>query len=365
MIIQSQFAIKLLEKIGAPLAAAIESVPLEGDDTDMQAAKLMAQMLGQCVQASIALNGSLNAVEDEAQADSTRLALAAVAAPLIANFYRQNARVPEDSDIKKMVKSLEAVLAFAENFTPAEEGKSRLSTIDHEVPLFDTTQSMLVVMQVMTPVISAIAEFPFGQSENKLLQEVSDKLRAIAADIVTKNGGKDKLSELMILKSLAQIYTDCHRKETKRLASASDENRGDLSLDPIWEAFDTQVVMLETMAGMNKSGQTASPTPVTQPASVAPPSAEKPAMSAPSAETAPAATSGPMGFFKKPEAGDAVKDTKIEAAPISTSATASEPVASVSSPPVDSPKTPSSSPPSSPMGFFKPGAKKDEEDNEG
>jgi len=231
MVQNSKFALRVLEKIGAPLAAALEAHVPDGDDRDVESAKLMAQMMGQAVQISIALNASLNIVENEEQADSTRLALAALSAPLIAEFYRQNGRVPEDQDVKRIIKSQEAVMAFAENFTAADEGKSRLTTIEHDAPLFDQTQMSLVILQTLTPVISAIFEFPFGQSENKLLQEVSDKLQKDADSIVAKNSNDD-LGKVMVIKALAEIYAECHRSETARLASASDEKRGELSMDP-------------------------------------------------------------------------------------------------------------------------------------
>jgi len=270
MVQNSKFAVNILEKIGAPLAAALESVPLQGDDKDIEAAKLMAQMMGQAVQVSIALNNALNVTESEEQADSTRLALAAIAAPLIAEFYRQNARVPDEQDLKRIVKSQEAVLAFAENFSAADEGKSRLSTIDHDAPLFDKTQISLVVLQALNPVLTAIFEFPFGQSETKLLQEVSDRLQANAAEMVRSAGG-DKLGEILVLKALAQIYADCHRMETARLATASDENRSELSLDPVWKAYDTKVAMAEAILGGN---ETSTSTQASAPAPASPPAAE-------------------------------------------------------------------------------------------
>ena len=352
----SKFTVQLLEKIGAPLAAAIESVSLQGDDKDIEAAKLMAQMLGQAVQVSISLNGLLNVQEDEAQADSTRLALAALAAPLIADFYTQNERVPEDQDIKRIIKSLESVLAFADNFTAAEEGKSRLATIDHDAPLFDKTQSSLVVMQVLTPVISAVAEFPFGQSEVKLVQDIASRLQDIAADIAKSSSISDKLGELMVLKALASLYAQCHRAQTQKLASTTPdenvENRAELSLSPVWENFDVRVAMIKAVMGANKSDEAApaSKAPV-QSQSAAPEISEEPVQTeAPTTPASqPVAEGSPMGFFKKPDANapaeplaDAVKP---ESAPAEA---AKEP-------------SPAEDPPASPMGFFKPGAKKADE----
>lgn len=362
MVQNSKFTIQLLEKIGAPLAVAIESVPLSGDDQDVQSAKIMAQMLGQAVQISISLNASFNVVEEEAQADSTRLALATLAAPLLADFYKQKEQVPEDQDIKRIIKSLESVVAFADNFSAAEEGKSRLATIDHDAPLFDKTQSSLVVIQMMTPVINAVAEFSFGQSEPKLMQEIMARLEKTSSDIAKEAGLNDKLSELMVLKSLASIYAECHISETQKLASASSENedvRAELSLDPVWEAFGTRIAMVEAVMGVSKDGGTASvsavaPTSAVEAAPVAP------ATPAPPSPTAPAGAGpavAPMGFFKRPDATPtSVTEAVAEPGPVATA-----PVEAPATPEASS-ETPSSSPPPSPMGFFKPGTKKTEDD---
>lgn len=368
----SEFTIQLLEKIGAPLAAAIESVPLKGEDTESEAAKIMAQMLGMAVQISISLNAALNITEDEVQADSTRLALASLAAPLIGAFYRQNERVPDDQDIKRMVKSQEAVLAFAENFTPAKKGASRLSLIGGDTPLFDETQASLVVLQALTPVISAIAEFPFGQSEIKLLQEVTAKIQTSAADIAKVSGATDKLSELLVLKALAQIYADCHRAETARLSTASDDSRTELSLDPIWDAYDIKVAMIEAIAGNTATNTGAvAPQPVAAVLSDKPDQVENsPTVAEPSSETsdAPAPSGGPMGFFKGPKKEDSPSGTP-DVAPVTETEVKSETSSEVKSEaqleqsaPVASSEGESATPPSGPMGFFKPGVKKKDDE---
>lgn len=341
-----KFTLQLLEKIGAPLAAALQSVPLKGEDTDVQAAKLMAQMLGQAVQISISLNSAFNLMEEDAQADSTRLALASLAAPLIANFYSQNEAVPDDKDIKNLIKSMESVIAFADNFSAAEEGKSRLVTLDNSAPLFDKTQSALVVMQALTPVIIAVGEFSFGQSETKLMQDITAKLEENAADIAKRTNLGDKLSELMIFKALCTLYGECHSVETQKLANASpdsDKNRGDLSLEPVWKNFNTKVAMIEAVMGLES------------PAAAKTESAKAPVVETPkeTPAAAPAATGGPMGFFKKPD--EAATTPKAEPAVIAEPEEVEEQAAPAAE---SAPAAPPASPPSSPMGFFKPGAKK-------
>lgn len=374
MVQNSKFTVQLLEKIGAPLASAIESVPLKGNDTDVQAAKIMAQLLGQAVQISISLNTALNVVEDGAQADSTRLALASLAAPLLADFYRNNERVPEDQDIKRLVKSLESVVAFADNFSAAEDEKSRLTTMDHDAPLFDKTQSALVTMQAMTPVIRAVSDFAFGQSEAKLTQDVSAKLESVAQDVAKKISLPDKLSELMILKALANLYADCHIVQTQKLANDSNDDgaRAELSLDPVWEAFGARVAMIEAVMGVEVPTETAAVSAVAPAvAATQAPSTEQPVAEAPTSAAASPA-SGPMGFFKKPDAqANANASTAMTPeAPVQLAqppeAQANQQAQPVTPTPIQPPTETSadttSNPPSNPMGFFKPGAKKPEEE---
>jgi hypothetical protein len=322
------FAIQILEKIGAPLTAAVEAVPLEGDNAEAEAAKIIAQMLGQAVQLSIALSDSLDIREAEEQADSTRVALAGLVTPLLAGFYRQNGRVPEDADLQRMRKSLESVLVFAGNFTPAGDAPTRLSTIDHDAPLFDGSQAMLVVLQILTPVINAVAEFPFGLSETKLVQDVSERLQKDAADIA---GNSDKLTEMMVLKALAGIYTACHKVETNRLLNASDDARAELSLDPVWEKYETGLAMVKALTGNEgaspATGDSAPAAPVQQeqiqapppeksqespqeqapppqqPSEQSPQAAEPPQQPLPSPPAQPAGGGGPMSFFTKKEGG--------------------------------------------------------------
>ena len=362
MVQNSKFTIQLLDKIGSPLAAAIEAVPVKGDDQEEQAAKIMAQLLGQAVQISISLNSSFNVVEEEAQADSTRLALAAMAAPLLAKFYRENEAVPQDADIKRLTKSLESVVAFSDNFSAAEEEKSRLTTLDADAPLFDKTQSALVVMQAMTPVIMAVGDFAFGHSETKLIQEIVAKCEAKANDLAKNLKLEDKLSELMILKALASLYAECHRNETQRLAnSASDDSRGELSMDPVWDAFATRVAMIEAVMGLESAEPKVTKAPEPQKTESTPPSPTETKQK----EAQSSSPSSPMGFFKKPDANAAPADPPpaVPATPTPQDAPVETEQAQPEAPqpeekPAESSSDNTAQAPSNPMGFFKPGAKK-------
>ena len=340
------FSVQLLEKIGAPLLASIEKRVM-GDEE--QTATIMAQLLALSVQMSTSLYNALDIKEAEDQMDSTRLALAALSAPLVAQSFERQGQAPSEENIKRMCEALEAVLTFGENFTPASNQKSRLHTVSHDEILFDDNQPMLMTIQAMVPVINAVEEFSFGQGRRKLVQDVAMKLQSFTDEVVKKTGGGDKVQELVIFKALASLYASCHRAETARVSSDNTTDRDNVSLDPVWENFETKISMVEALMGFESDAVAASQdtqapaveaaVTVTQEAPVQQAEAEKPAASN---------GGGPMGFFKKPDA---------DAPPISAPAPVTE-----SAPAAATTETPKSDAgaSASPMGFFKPGAKKEE-----
>ncbi len=395
MTLPASFTIGLLEKIGTPLVASIESVAgAAAEGVEIDTSTILAQMLGQAVQSSISLSASVDMPPDEMAADSARLGLAALMASVLADFYRTHKRVPVEADIARMVKSMQSVAAFGENFSAAKDQASRLSLLGKDTLIFDGLQVNLVTMQLMTPVMNAIAGFPFGQSETKLLQEVLDKLKNYAQNIVNITGDASKLAEMMTLKSLAQIYAECHISETERLMKVSDEARASVTIDSVWIRFDKRLAMAEAMVGINDEGRgtqtTASsggPAPIAPavppaapviPVTAAPPETPTPAVPPPiqtppptqvqavaPAQTAPPAGGSPMGFFKPKTEGaeaPAVPVATAQETPAQTAPIAPPPVEVQTPPPVApvtaaAPATPPTAEASagggSPMSFFK------------
>ena len=292
MINHSRFTIQLLEKIGSPLTAAIDYVLLGGDDKEVEAAQIMAQLLGQATQMSTALYNILEIKEEEDQVDSTRLALAALVSPLIAESYKHRKKVPSAEDTSRLGKSLEALISFGESFSPAAECQSRLQTIDHDTVFFDKEQPSFMILQAMVPVINAVEEFSFGQSKIKLVQNIATKLESTSSEVskklAGKNGSTDKLKELIVFKVLAELYTSCHLAETQRASSATDVA---LSLDPVWESFATKVSMIEAFMGFEEMSESTQAVPSSK--EVIP--EKEQVKEVPSSSS----SSGPMGFFTK------------------------------------------------------------------
>lgn len=299
---RTQFLLQLLQKLGAPLMAAVNAHSSE-DAGGQKDAQVVAALLSESVKISISLSQAMNLKTDDGDADAIRVALAAMAGGLVADSYKQTGRVPNENEGRRISKALESVIVFADNFAPAAEHAQRLQTLEGAPPFFDAVQTNIYTIHALLPAIAAIEEFSFGQSDTRLIQDVSDRMAAEAKKLQTEliNGG-NTMSELVVLQALGQIYAEAHRAETRRLRAAGDD-QGTASLDSVWRSFDRQIAMLEvlltSMAGgtVSSSGGTSRVKP-----STSAPEAEAPAEQAPAAppQARPAAAGGtPMSFFKK------------------------------------------------------------------
>jgi len=341
---RSAFQVQILEKLGAPLMGAVAEVAArqrkDGEDTQKQEAERLAELLAKTVQVSVGLAGSMDLKDTDGQADSARLALAALAGPLVAGQYRLTAKVPGDAEIKRMVKALEAVLTFSDNFAPAADVTARLENL---APANDENQAHIQYVHSLAPVVNVVAAFSFGRPEIKLIQEVADRLVKKAQDVGRNlaGGNIDKRAELRLLGALAGLYVECHRDEMNRLmamdaaARAKVESGGMLPMDPVWAAFELRAGMVEILGraafASGAASGSAAPKPAAAAAPVTPPPAPPapppappapppaaadippaaplpvaPPPAAPPAQDAPADSGNynPMGFFKGKKTGE-------------------------------------------------------------
>lgn len=304
---RSQFLLQLLEKLGAPLMRAINSQGTSADE-----AQTIAALLSETVKISISLSQAMNLKTEDGDADAIRVGLAALAGNLVADSYARNGHVPGEAEGQKISKALQSVLAFSDNFAPAAEHGQRLQTLDGTPPFFDPVQTNLYAINALLPAISAVAEFPFGQTDSQLILEVAEKLNA-RVDTLKQSvlgndieAGQSKMADMVILQALAQIYASAHRAETQRLKTISEDQRGgELSLQPVWESLDKQVAMLQILLGAMTDGAVSGgrrgggkkpgiEAPVTS-------EAEPEVKSAATPPPQPVRPGGsPMSFFKKP-----------------------------------------------------------------
>lgn len=296
---RTQFILELLDKLGSPLLASVTLGP-QGRDSAEGGAAQMASLMSESVKAGISLTQAMNIKPEDGDTDAIRVALASIAAGLVAGFYQEMGRAPSESDAQKITNLLESVIVFADNFSPSPEHAARLVTLAGDLPFFDAAQGPIYALHALLPVLTAVQQFSFGQSETRLVAEVAEKLQDRAASFRARFGIAEKtMADLVVLRSLARLYAAVHRAETARLRAGVDQQQP--SLAPVWEAFDRQVemaaVLLESLGGQGRSdsgrGNAGDKAPAVQQETPSAPSATS------SPATVPPAGGSPMSFFRK------------------------------------------------------------------
>lgn len=334
---RSAYRLQLMEKLGAPFLAALPD-NVQGE----KAAEAVAALTAKAVQAGLRLSQSMKLSDQDGDIDSVRLSLAALAAPLLADSYKDAGKLPDDAAVEKIAKGLEAVLVFAENFTPAMEHSARLQTLHTPLPVIDETQVTILTLNALVPAVRAVQKFSFGQSAPALMKDIAKRLDDTAAKIseaAVTGGESDRVfGKLMVLRALAELYAAAQE-------SAVRAHQGDSAPDiaRVWQIFDEQTAMMLALAGAAVPAEGIHIATGGDNGSSAPPPQEAPQ----AAPSQPAAGGSPMGFFKKPEEGQTAPAAAAQ---------------SQAAPPPQSPAPEQSPPPASsggnPMAFFKPGAKK-------
>lgn len=296
---RTQFILQLLQKLGAPLMAAVNAHS-QGEEQDAQT---LAALLSESVKISISLSQAMNLKADDGDSDAIRVSLATLAAGLIADSYAQHGRVPGEQESRRISKALESVIVFADNFAPAAEHAKRLQTLEDAPPFIDPVQTNVYAMHALIPAIIVISEFSFGQPVTRLIQDVSERLGAKAKELVAALGADGSaMGEMVVLQALGKIYAGAHRMETERLKGTDDTNAA--TLDGVWKSFDVQISMVDVLLkSMGGSAATAGggssggvkPTPAAAAEAAPPPPPPAPETPPPS----PAAPANPMAFFKK------------------------------------------------------------------
>ncbi|MEZ5815349.1 MAG: hypothetical protein R3E13_11625 [Alphaproteobacteria bacterium] len=397
---RAAYLLQILETIGSPLMGAITAASHDNLQND---ARSMAALLAKTVEASIELGNIMEINPAEAQDDTLRVALAGLAGKLVAGQYSKRGQIPESVELKKITGALQAVLTFSDNFTPTPETVERLKNLEASGQSVDAYQTQIQYMQAFIPVTEAIAAFPFGQPEAKLVMDVSERLVKKSVELREtllpgiSDEAAQKRAELGLLRGLATLYSVCHKAETDKVMNMDAEaQNGTLSIEPVWSAFELRAAMLEALAAKMAPGRGANvassggggvapaaapteqapqtPAPAAAPVEQTAPLA--PAQPPPAAETAPAAPpvqpetavgtpppappaaappaapptqaqqgANPMAMFAKPKEGAETAPPPAAAAPVPPPAETPPAAQAPVTPPADPPVPPPAAPP--------------------
>jgi hypothetical protein len=327
---KTAFLLQVLEKLAAPMVAAISEVSVRQslipDPSKPGAmrpeAEQVAGLLTKSTQLSIGLANLVDMKADESEADSIRLALTSLASPLMSNVYRLAGRAPTDNEIQRISEAMSAVVSYSDGYRTAADANVRMSQIDADFFPSDDAQVSLLYMSALLPVVNSIMAYSFGQPEKKLVQDVTERLVRESKFLRAKmfpeipEGSMAAKADLALLRMAGLIYSQCHFAEMAKLMATEDQVRQGMAptMTALWQSFILRMQMLEILgdalipglrrtvsdmvgsrSGGGGSGSVKPAVASPPPLSVVPPSAsaEEPSQDKPSG------SGSPMSFFVK------------------------------------------------------------------
>lgn len=260
---KSKFLLQVLEKLAAPMVAAISEVSVRQslipDPSSPGAmrpeAEQVAGLLTKSTQLSIGLSSLMEMRQAEDEADSVRLALTSLASPLMSNIYRLAGRTPTDAEIQRISEAMGAVVTYSDGYRAAADANVRMAQIDSDFFPSDDSQISLLYMSALLPVVNSIMAYSFGQPEKKLIQDVTERLIRESKFLRAKmfpqieEGPLSAKADLALLRMAGQIYSQCHFAEMAKLMATEDQVRQGMAptMTALWQSFILRMQMLEIL----------------------------------------------------------------------------------------------------------------------
>lgn len=324
------YLMNIFEKLGMPLLSAVAEATERDrliaiqqgqkniETPDSEEAERIARLLKASAEMGFSLSRQIDLrMLDGSAADGVRLTLATIAAPLVANLYRVNGRIPSTGDVDRMVSAMQAVTLFADNYNAAADANVRIQNLEQDFAPADTAQVQLMALSALMPAINAVCTFSFGQQEKTLLKDVVDRLnatsRGLRDDMFSQMSERDGLrAEITILRAAANLYAQVHFTEMSKLMflEESERDRVDLNarLSELWTIVDRRLAMLrvlaEALAGEGSSqAQTATSRQIEggEATVIAPSALEQSTVASASSDTTKVSGGGPLSAFAAPK----------------------------------------------------------------
>ena len=243
--------ISLLRYIAAPLLEAVERAPYPETDGPRSMAENATAFSG-LVESTTEINAHLVSALDNGNGSVKGRWLSAEAVSAwMAAHYRATGQIPGSEETGTLIDALLEAVTGALSELPGDAPRP--------APPSDVLARSL---KALAPAAASVARYSFGRNAIDLLVEVTRRLTTTALEFSQRLGageGQALLSSptyFAMLEVAGLFYKQAHRGEMDRLLSMPAEERRAyvrahdrrVPMDPVWDALDLQLGMLEAMA---------------------------------------------------------------------------------------------------------------------
>ncbi|MGH1456400.1 MAG: hypothetical protein ACRBDI_06435 [Alphaproteobacteria bacterium] len=243
----------IMHHISLPLASSLAHNP-DAPNSAEETANTIAALLEKVVLESEELKNILDISKSDKDNLALRLHMASLCAKYIASEYNKTHKIPSDSDIKRHIAAIDASLIFCEDYIPLQKLSDIYPENAHRPASFLKNLADLKYLESTAPIVNAVCQFSFGQTPQKMIQNVSEKLYQHVTDmkdsLIHENLShiENKEANRYILHNLAELYASAHLQELKRIEGISqsslDSESPDRQIANIWAAFQMRYDMI-------------------------------------------------------------------------------------------------------------------------
>ncbi len=236
----------IMHHISLPLASSL-SHSADNPQSKEQITEIIATLLEKVVLESEELKEILDIPNNDKDNLTLRLHIAALCAKYIASEYNKTQKIPDDADIRRQISAIDASLIFCEDYIPLQKLSDIYPENAHRPATFLKNLADLKYLESTAPIVNAVCRFSFGQTPQKMIQNVSEKLYGYVIDMkeslvhIKLSHIEDKEANRYILHNLAELYASAHLQEMHRIEGLSRSSLGEESpekqIENIWSAF--------------------------------------------------------------------------------------------------------------------------------
>ena len=258
-----------LRHIGAPLAVAVSEVQSmnvqAGTAASAGAPQAEAEMLGRLVDSVVTASQSIAAevgAKDQPIDDWVRWAVVGAASQCVASRFRATGTPPDAKETETLIQSLVAAQSKFRNMG---------APLPREKPINSSAAFYAKMVEAMSPVVGAVAQYSFGRAEHALLAEIAERILKTSDQVTRALATGDAKPEewrmlcWSVMRSAGQLYAEAHYAESDRLLYMDAEereayfakNNNQIPMNRVWQGFDQRMAMLTTLAAYLEVPETA------------------------------------------------------------------------------------------------------------
>lgn len=206
-------------------------------------------------------------INDPDKSVAVKLVLSSFVAPLVSDYYKVTGDLPNQEGYRFLTSQINSVLNNVDvsNWLsgPADHIYQQKIFSSNVHNASDEQSFSTNAIEASLPILQAVNRFSFGLEPESLVKDIMayviGSVQKLANNIDNKDNPEEPKTYNLagsLIRSATQLYADCHFEEIERISILNEQEQqdylsqynGGYSLDPIIDAYDARMNMLQIIA---------------------------------------------------------------------------------------------------------------------